>query len=129
MDRNKLLYFIVGAALIVFGYATRVMQVENYYRSSTILITMGLFFIFALMFKKANAGVLILIDLLVCGGLHLVRLTNIPWYNILYDSKIGEVILGGPFQYMVLVYVLCGTFLGLLFEMIMRQYNKIGFVD
>lgn len=129
MDRNKLLYFIVGATLIVFGYVTRVMQVENYYRSSTILITMGLFFIFALMFKKANAGVLILIDLLVCGGLHLVRLTNIPWYNILYDSKIGEVILGGPFHYMVLVYVLCGTFLGLLFEMIMRQYNKIGFVD
>ena len=54
MDRNKLLYFIVGGVLVTFGYVTRVMQVENYYRSSTILIVMGLFFIFALMFKKAN---------------------------------------------------------------------------
>ena len=129
MDRNKLLYFIVGVALTAFGYVTRVMQVENYYRSSTILITMGLFFIFAILFKKANAGWLILTDIVVCGGLHLLRLTNIPWYNILYDSQLGEIILGGPFQYMVLVYVLCGTMLGSLFEMIMRQYNRIGLGD
>ena len=126
MDRNKLLYFIVGGLLITVGYAARVMRVENYYRSSTILIVMGLFFIFALMFKKANEGVLILIDLLVCGGLHVVRLINIPWYNMIYDSDVGTLILGGPFQYMVLVYVLCGTALGLFFEMIIKQYNKIG---
>ena len=106
MDRNKLLYFIVGGLLITVGYAARVM--------------------FALMFKKANEGVLILIDLLVCGGLHAVRLINIPWYNMIYDSDVGTLILGGPFQYMVLVYVLCGTALGLFFEMIIKQYNKIG---
>ena len=82
-----------------------------------------------ILFKKANAGWLILTDIVVCGGLHLLRLTNIPWYNILYDSQMGEIILGGPFQYMVLVYVLCGTMLGSLFEMIMRQYNRIGLGD
>lgn len=129
MDRNKLLYFIVGAALTAFGYVTRVMHVENYYRSSTILITMGLFFIFAILLKKANSGWLVLTDVLVCGGLHLIRLTNISWYNILYDSQIGELVLGGPFQYMVLVYVLCGALLGALFEIIMRQYNRIGLGD
>ncbi len=126
MDRNKLLYFIVGGALIGVGYAARVMQVDNYYRSSTILIVMGLFFIFALMFKKAKEGAIILIELLVCGGIHVIRLTNIPWYNMIYDSQFGELVFGGPFQYMILVYVLCGTFLGLLFEMILKQYNRIG---
>ena len=70
MDRNKLLYFIIGGVLITVGYATRVMQVDNYYRSSTILIVMGLFFIFALMFKKAKEGAIILIELLICGGIH-----------------------------------------------------------
>ena len=129
MDRNKLLYFIVGGVLVTFGYVTRVMQVENYYRSSTILIVMGLFFIFALMFKKANEGVLILIDLLVCGGIHVIRLVNMPWYNTIYDSDVGILIFGGPFQYMVLVYVLCGTALGLFFEMIIKQYNRIGLGD
>ena len=29
MDRNKLLYFIVGGALIGVGYAARVMQVYD----------------------------------------------------------------------------------------------------
>ena len=111
MDRNKLLYFIVGGALIGVGYAARVMQVDNYYRSSTILIVMGLFFIFALMFKKAKEGAIILIELLVCGGIHAIRLTNIPWYNMIYDSQFGELVFGGPFQYMILVYVRCGTFL------------------
>lgn len=129
MDRNKLLYFIVGGVLVTFGYVTRVMQVENYYRSSTILIVMGLFFIFALMFKKANEGVLILIDLLVCGGIHVIRLVNMPWYNTIYDSDVGILIFGGPFQYMILVYVLCGTALGLFFEMIIKQYNRIGLGD
>lgn len=126
MDRNKLLYFLIGGVLVTFGYVVRVMQVENYYRSSTILIVMGMFFIFALMFKKANEGVLILIDILVCGGIHAVRLLNIPWYNTMYDSDVGTLILGGPFQYMILVYVLCGTALGLFFEMVVKQYNKIG---
>ena len=129
MDRNKLLYFIVGGALIGVGYAARVMQVDNYYRSSTILIVMGLFFIFAQMFKKAKEGAIILIELLVCGGIHAIRLTNIPWYNMIYDSQFGELVFGGPFQYMILVYVLCGTFLGLLFEMIIKQYNRIGLGD
>ena len=129
MDRNKLLYFIIGVVLVTFGYATRVMQVENYYRSSTILIAMGMFFILALMFRKANEGILILIGLLICGGLHAMRLINIPWYNVIYDSDVGTLILGGPFQYMVLVYVLCGTALGLFFEMVVKQYNRIGLGD
>lgn len=129
MDRNRLMYFLVGGILVAFGYVVRVMQVENYYRSSTILIVMGLFFLFALMFRKAKEGVLIVIELIVCCGLHLIRLTNIPWYNLIYDSQLGEIVLGGPFQYMVLVYILCGTFLGLLFELIVRQYNHIGLGD
>ena len=129
MDRNRLLYFLVGGLLITTGYVVRVMQVENYCRSSTILIVMGLFYIFALMFRKANEGVLIVIELAVCCGLHIVRLTNIAWYNHIYDSTFGEIVLGGPFQYNVLLYILCGTFLGVLSEMIIRQYNHIGLGD
>ncbi len=135
MERNKLLYFIVGAALTAFGYVIRVMQVENYHRSSTILIAMGLFFIFAIMFKKANEGILLTIELLVCFGIHIIRLTNIPWYNAMYDSDLGKIVMGGPilqngsFQYIILVYILCGVVLGLFFEMIIRQYNKIGLGD
>ena len=48
---------------------------------------------------------------------------------MIYDSPFGELVFGGPFQYMILVYVLCGTFLGLLFEMIIKQYNRIGLGD
>ena len=129
MDRNRLLYFLVGGGLVAFGYVIRVMQVENYHRSSTILIVMGLFYIFALMFRKANEGVLIIIDLLVCCGLHIIRFTNMAWYNHIYDSEYGTLVLGGPFQYNILLYILCGTFLGVLSEMIVRQYNKIGLGD
>lgn len=135
MDRNRILYFIVGAALTAFGYVIRVMQVENYHRSSTILIAMGLFFIFALMFRKAHEGILFMIEMLTCYAIHFIRLTNIPWYNTVYDSELGKIVLGGPimtngsFQYMVLVYILCGVVLGLFFEMIIRQYNKIGLGD
>lgn len=114
---------------MAFGYIVRVMQVENYHRSSTILIVMGVFYILALMFRKANEGVLILIELLVCCGLHIVRFANMAWYNHIYDSQLGELVLGGPFQYSILLYILCGTFLGVLSEMIIRQYNRIGLGD
>lgn len=129
MERNRILYFIIGVILTGLGYAMRVMQVENYYRGSAIIIAMGLYFIFAVMFKKASAFFLTAIDILICGGLHIVRFANIPWYNIIYDSQVGELILGGPFKWQVLLYVLCGTVLGLFFEKIVSQYNRIGLGD
>lgn len=129
MDRNRLLYFLVGGGLVAFGYVVRVMQVENYARSSTILIVMGLFYIFALMFRKANEGVLIVIELAVCCGLHIIRFTNMAWYNHIYDSRLGEIVLGGPFHYTVLIHILFGVVLGVLSEMIVRQYNRIGLGD
>lgn len=129
MDRNRILYFLVGGGLMAFGYVVRVMRVENYLRSSTILIVMGLFYILALMFRKANEGILIVIELVVCCGLHIIRFTNMAWYNHIYDSQFGELVLGGPFQYKVLLYILFGTLLGVLSEMIVRQYNRIGLGD
>ena len=129
MDRNRILYFIIGVVIAGLGYALRVMQVENYYRGSAILIAMGIYFILTVLFKRANAFVLFMMDVLLCGGLHLIRLANIPWYNYIYDSPFGTLVIGGPYNTMILVYVLCGTILGLFFEMVMRQYNKIGLGD
>ena len=78
MDRNKLLYFIVGGALIGVGYAARVTQVDNYYRSSTILIVMGLFFIFAILLKNNLNRLTLLFN--VCINQNLT-LSEFPAYS------------------------------------------------
>lgn len=126
MERNRLIYVITGVLLLGLGYAVRFMRTEHFYEGSTLIIAMGMYFFLALVFRKAAAWVLTAADLILCGGLQGARLLNIPWYNRFYDSPMGLLIIGGPFEFRIFIYILFGTLLGAFLEIVIRQFNSIG---
>ncbi len=126
MERNRIRYFIIAVALLVCGYLTRTMVDVFWHHTSFALITAGLYFIFAIIFKKAAAWVLLILDLFVCCGLQVLRTLSIEWYNTFYDSAIGEFVIGGPFSTTTLTYIFIGAVAGALIELGLRQFNQVG---
>lgn len=126
MERNKLRYSFFAILFLVLGYIARTGGDTFARQASFILITAGIFFIFSLILKKAAGWVLVMIDLLICGGIHFLRLLQFPEYNKIYDSDIGKFILGGPFDTKIFLYILIGAVGAAAIELCLRQFNKIG---
>ena len=138
MQRNRILYFIIGAVLIVVGYIVRITDIsimagadERKFamEGSFVFITMGLYFIVAVIFRKAAAWVVGGIAFLAVAFFQLFRKMEFGWYNNLYESDIGRIIIGGPFELRLFVYILIGMVLGAALELVLRQYNQIGLAD
>ncbi len=138
MQRNRIRYFIIGVILIVVGYIVRVTDVslggsvedkKFAMEGSFVFITMGIYFIVAIIFKKAAAWVVGGIAFLAVSFLQLFRKMEFGWYNSLYESDIGRIIIGGPFELRLFIYILIGMILGAALELVLRQYNQIGLSD
>lgn len=138
MQRNRILYFIIGVVLIVVGYVVRVTDAsvlsdpeEKKFamEGSFVFITMGVYFIVAVIFRKAAAWVVGGIAFLAVAFLQLFRKMEFGWYNSLYESDIGRIVIGGPFELRLFVYILIGMVLGAALELVLRQYNQIGLSD
>lgn len=126
MVRNKLLYFIIAVVLMAAGYVIRTLSVDHAMEVSFVFISMGSYFLVALILRKAASWVLYLVDFAIVGGLQGLSKMNFKWYNIFYASDIGKIIIGGPFDLMLFVYILIGVTLGSILEVVIRQFNKIG---
>lgn len=126
MERNRIRYFIIAVIFIVLGYLSRTMDGIIWKEFSFVLLCAGSYFIFAIQFRKAASWVLIFINFIVQGGLQFLRACNFPFYNFIYDSDIGKFILGGPFNKDMFLFILLGTLGGAVFELALRQFNKVG---
>lgn len=135
MQRNRIAYFIIAVVLIVVGYVVRVTDVsvssgvgakKLAMEGSFVFIAMGFYFITAIVLRKAAAW--------VCGGIafavlafpQLFRKMEYGWYNSFYDGNVGRIVLGGPFEFRIFVYIFIGMILGAALELVLRQYNSIG---
>lgn len=126
MVRNRIIYLIIAGILLALGYVTRTLAVERSMEISFVFIAMGLYFIIALILRKAASWVLFLVDFAVVGGLQGLSKLNFKWYNLFYASDLGNIIIGGPFNLMNFVYILMGVALGAILEVVIRQFNRIG---
>ncbi len=126
MERNRIRYFIVAVALLIFGYVTRTFDDVFWKNTSYAIITAGVYFIIAIILKKAAAWVVLIIDLFICCGLQTLRLFSVEWYNTFYDSDIGRFIIGGPFSVTIFTYIFIGSVIGALLEIGLRQFNQVG---
>ena len=126
MDRNRLLYFLIAALLMTSGYIIRMMNMDFAMEGSFVFITMGLYFLLAVIIRKAASWVLVLADFAIVGGLQGLSKMNFKWYNIFYASDAGKMVLGGPFAGKYFIYILMGIALGVVLELVIRQYNSIG---
>ena len=126
MVRNRIIYLIIAGILLALGYVTRTLAVERSMEISFVFIAMGLYFIIALILRKAASWVLVLVDFAVVGGLQGLSKLNFKWYNLFYASDLGNIIIGGPFNLMNFVYILMGVALGAILEVVIRQFNRIG---
>ena len=138
MKRNRILYFIIGVVLIIVGYIVRVTDLsiggdieEKKFamEGSFVFITMGMYFIVAVVFRKAAAWVVGGVSFLLVAFLQLFRKMEFGWYNSLYESEVGRIIIGGPFEFRLFIYILIGMVLGAALELVLRQYNQIGLSD
>ncbi len=138
MKRNRILYFIVGVVLIVLGYIVRVADANGTpdpeegmfaMEGSFIFITMGLYFLVAVVLRKAAAWVVGGVAFLLVSFFQLFRKMEFGWYNNLYESDVGRIVIGGPFELRIFVYILIGMILGAALELVLRQYNQIGLAD
>ena len=138
MQRNRILYFIIGVVLIIVGYIVRVTDLsiggdigEKKFsmEGSFVFITMGMYFIVAVVFRKAAAWVVGGVSFLLVAFLQLFRKMEFGWYNSLYESEVGRIIIGGPFEFRLFIYILIGMVLGAALELVLRQYNQIGLSD
>ena len=125
MVRNRLLYFFIAAVLMAVGYVIRVIAVERSMEISFVFISMGAYFLLALILRKAAAWVLIITDFAIIAALQGLSKMNFKWYNLFYSSQIGQIIIGGPFDLMLFVYILIGVVLASILEVII-QFNRIG---
>ena len=96
---------------------------------SFVFITMGMYFIVAVVFRKAAAWVVGGVSFLLVAFLQLFRKMEFGWYNSLYESEVGRIIIGGPFEFRLFIYILIGMVLGAALELVLRQYNQIGLSD
>ncbi|MEE3404333.1 MAG: hypothetical protein VZR73_09635, partial [Acutalibacteraceae bacterium] len=90
---------------------------------------MGMYFIVAVVFRKAAAWVVGGVSFLLVAFLQLFRKMEFGWYNSLYESEVGRIIIGGPFEFRLFIYILIGMVLGAALELVLRQYNQIGLSD
>lgn len=134
MHRNRLKYFIIAAVLIVIGYIVRLTDItmtpneeEKKFamEGSFVFITMGIYFLIALILRKAAAWIVGGVAFLFVAFFQLFRMMEYGWYISIYDSYAGRVVLGGPFAPRLLVYILIGAILGAALEIILRQYNRV----
>ncbi len=134
MHRNRLKYFIIAAVLIVIGYIVRLTDItmtpneeEKKFamEGSFVFITMGIYFLTALILRKAAAWIVGGVAFLFVAFFQLFRMMEYGWYISIYDSYAGRVVLGGPFAPRLLVYILIGAILGAALEIILRQYNRV----
>ena len=135
MQRNRILYFIIAVFLIVVGYIVRVTDVsinagpeerKIAMEGSFVFITMGMYFLVAVIFKKAAAWVVAGISFLFVAFFFFFFKMEFGWYIDIYESDIGRVVIGGPFALRLFLYMLVGMILGIALELILRQYNKVG---
>ncbi|MBQ9461374.1 MAG: hypothetical protein IJU51_05580 [Clostridia bacterium] len=135
MQRNRILYFIIAVVLIIVGYIVRVTDMSMNPTSderrlamegSFVFITMGVYFLVAVIFKKAAAWVVGGISFFSVAFLQIFRKMEYGWYIDIYESNIGRIIIGGPFELRLLLYILVGMILGIALELVLRQYNKVG---
>ena len=135
MQRNRILYFIIAVVLIIVGYIVRVTDMSMNpspderrlaMEGSFVFITMGMYFLVAVIFKKAAAWVVGGISFLSVAFLQIFRKMEFGWYINIYESDIGRIIIGGPFELRLLLYILVGMILGIALELVLRQYNKVG---
>ena len=124
--------------LIIVGYIVRVTDLsiggdieEKKFamEGSFVFITMGMYFIVAVVFRKAAAWVVGGVSFLLVAFLQLFRKMEFGWYNSLYESEVGRIIIGGPFEFRLFIYILIGMVLGAALELVLRQYNQIGLSD
>lgn len=135
MQRNRIVYFIIAVILIVVGYVVRITDLsvssgigakKFAMEGSFVFIAMGLYFITAVIFRKAACWVCGSIAFVVLSIPQLFRKMEYGWYNSFYDGSAGRIVLGGPFELRVFVYIFIGMILGAALELVLRQYNQIG---
>ncbi len=129
MKRNRIVYFIVAAIFIAAGYVIRIMNFHLSMEGSFVFISIGVYFLLAVFFRKAAAWVLVILDFALMGGLQGLSKLNFQWYNLFYKSELGQIIIGGPLSLRIALYILMGIFLGAVLEILFRQYNRIGLGD
>ena len=56
MERNRIRYFIVAVALLIFGYVTRTFDDVFWKNTSYAIITAGVYFIIAIILKSGGVG-------------------------------------------------------------------------
>lgn len=136
MQRNRIVYFIIAVVLIVVGYVVRVTDVsvdsgigakKFAMEGSFIFIAMGFYFITAIILRKAASWVCGSVAFVVIAIPQLFRKMEYGWYNSFYDGNMGRIILGGPFEARIFAYIFIGMILGAALELVLRQYNRIGF--
>lgn len=126
MERNRIRYFCFAITFFILGYLSRATSGGLWRELSFVLIAAGVFFIFAIIFRKSASWVIMLASLVLCTGLQFLRLCHIDFYNKIYDSQLGGFILGAPFDMNMLIYIVLGVFAGASVELALRQFNKIG---
>lgn len=135
MQRNRIMYFIIGVILLIIGYVVRIAGVsiatgvdnrKFSMEGSFVFITMGVYFIIAIIFKRAAAWVVGGIAFIAVGFLQLFRKMEFGWYIDIYESNVGRMVIGGPFELRLFIYIFIGMILGAALELILRQYNKVG---
>lgn len=133
MKRNRIVYFIIGVVFLIIGYVIRIMNALLSMESSFIFIAIGVYFLLAVILRKASAWVLILVDLAIIGGLQALTITHmacLEWYReFCLKTEIGHIVIGGPLSSRIAIYIVMGIALGAIIELLMRQYNKIGLGD
>ena len=134
MQRNRILYFIIAVFLIVVGYVVRMTDISMNplveecglaMEGSFVFITMGIYFLIAIISKKAAAWVVGGISYLLAVN-SAARKVEVGWYIDIYESHAGRIVIGGPFELRIFVYILVGMVLGIALELVLRQYNKVG---
>ena len=129
MKRNRIVYFIIAAVLMTAGYVIRFMDQGPSMEGSFIFISMGVYFLAAIVLRKAAAWVLCIVDLAIMIGLQSMSKMNIEWYDSFYRSYIGNMVIGGPVTTRIIIYIVMGMALGTILEILIRQYNRIGMGD
>ena len=126
MERNRIRYFIFALTFFVLGYLSRATSGGLWRELSFVLISAGVFFIFAIWLRKSASWVVMLVSLLFCTVIQILSQLNIGFYNEIYNSRIGGFILGAPFDLKMLIYIVLGISGGAAVELALRQFNKIG---
>ena len=129
------MYFIIAVVFLAIGYVVRVAGLtivasvdsrKFTMEGSFVFITMGVYFLTAVIFKRAAAWVVGGIAFIAVGFFQIFRKMEFGWYIDIYESNVGRIVIGGPFQFRLFIYIFIGMILGAALEIVLRQYNKVG---